>query len=178
VLETLDAIDWSKINHSYGPATDLPTQIRALAFGNKEEQEEALWELHGNIWHQGTVYEATAQTVPFLLEMVREKHPGSADILALLALTANGTSYLEVHGKRAQMSESDHKAQIARELRWVEEARAAVAKGADLYWELAGTAAGKLRDLSIYLLGILAAQNNVVQVIDRILGDQDVENPF
>jgi hypothetical protein len=49
MLETLDSIEWLKINHAYGPASDLPESLRALAFGDDEQRKKALWELHGNI---------------------------------------------------------------------------------------------------------------------------------
>ena len=31
MLENLDRIDWGKLSHAYGPATDVPDQLLALA---------------------------------------------------------------------------------------------------------------------------------------------------
>ncbi len=171
MLETLDSTEWAKINHAYGPASDLPESLRALAFGDDERREKALWELHGNIWHQGTVYEATAHAVPFLLEMLRGKHPESARILALLALIANGRSYVAVHGNLAGRQ---YEVQLARELEWVQAARNAVGKGIPLFMELAGSSDKKLRELSIFLLGRTASQGHEdiseIEVIEKLLG--------
>jgi hypothetical protein len=64
VLEGLDDVDWTSLTHAYGPADDVPRCIRALASRRKKKREKPLWELFGNIWHQGTVYEATAAAVP------------------------------------------------------------------------------------------------------------------
>lgn len=107
------------INHGYGPASDLPAILRALASGDKKQREQALWELHGNIWHQGTQYEATAYAVPFLLELVRSNPDEFGEVLGLLALIANGRSYLEVHGKLSTMSDKEYRLKLAEELEWI-----------------------------------------------------------
>jgi hypothetical protein len=65
-LSGLDEIDWAALEHAYGPAEDIPHILRALATGSAEEAEEALYELWGNIWHQGSVYPATVPAVPYL----------------------------------------------------------------------------------------------------------------
>ncbi len=177
MLETLDSADWSKINHAYGPASDMPGFLRALAFGDDEQRKKALWELHSNIWHQGTVYEATAHAVPFLLGMVRGKHPDSARILGLLALIANGRSYVAVHGNLAGQDDRQYEVQLARELEWVQAARNAVGKGIPLFMELAGSSDKKLRELSIFLLGLTASVDHEdiseIEVIEKLLGLND-----
>jgi hypothetical protein len=66
MLDGLDAVDWSALEHAYGAATDLPELLRQAATESAEEAEEALRELYGCIMHQGTVYPATAAAVPFL----------------------------------------------------------------------------------------------------------------
>jgi hypothetical protein len=87
-----------------------------------------LWHLCGNIWHQGSVYEATAYAVPFLIELAA--HPLVPDrlgILQLLAAIAAGRSYRDVHGHL--LNEPDFAERKAVELTWVEEAHVAVARG-------------------------------------------------
>ena len=59
MLEGLDKIDWSKLTHAYGAASDVPDLLRRLASGDGEERKAAIFAFHANIWHQGTVYEAT-----------------------------------------------------------------------------------------------------------------------
>ena len=124
MLEGLDDIDWSSLTHAYGDAGDVPGVIRARASTDAEEAKEAEFELFGNIWHQGTVYEATAPAVPFLVELAErpETHdrPG---LLMLLGAIAEGTSYLEVHEElydAAEKADAAFKARRSKELepRW------------------------------------------------------------
>ncbi len=70
MLDGLDAVDWSSIRHCYGPATDVPEQLRALASDDPERRAWARDQLFGNIYHQGGSFEASAYAVPFLLELV------------------------------------------------------------------------------------------------------------
>jgi hypothetical protein len=65
MLESLDKIDWSKLNHAYGEASDIPALIRSLLSNDKKVRDGAMYELCGNILHQGTVYEASSYAVPF-----------------------------------------------------------------------------------------------------------------
>ncbi|MFD0743902.1 HEAT repeat domain-containing protein [Phytohabitans flavus] len=91
MLERLDDVDWARITHAYGPATDVPDQIRDLCAADPDRREKARWQLHGNIYHQGTRYEATAYAVPFLLEVLAD--PDGADkgeLVLLLAAIAVG----------------------------------------------------------------------------------------
>lgn len=36
MLEGLDAVEWGKYEHAYGPAVDVPDQLRALASDDAE----------------------------------------------------------------------------------------------------------------------------------------------
>jgi hypothetical protein len=91
VLEGIDDIDWSVLEHAYGPATDVPDLVRALVAPDAVERQKALHTLYGSIVHQGTRYEATAYAVPFLLELVADPAtPGRPELLRLLALLAIG----------------------------------------------------------------------------------------
>jgi hypothetical protein len=91
VLEGLDHVNWSRLGHAYGPADDIPGQIRALRSADAQERKTAVWELYGNIFHQGTRYEATPHAVPFLLEVVAAPDTVvRAQVLGLLASVAIG----------------------------------------------------------------------------------------
>ncbi|MEV6104388.1 hypothetical protein AB0M28_06665, partial [Streptomyces sp. NPDC051940] len=68
-LDGLDERPWAELTHAYGAADDVPDQLRALAGDDEEEQEEALEELWSSILHQGSVYPATAEAVPFLTRL-------------------------------------------------------------------------------------------------------------
>jgi len=94
VLEGLDQVDWDRLGHAYGRARDVPDQLRALASPDAETRGRALWSLYGNIFHQGTRYEATAYAVPFLLELLAD--PETPDPVRLLGLvTAIAIGYDE-----------------------------------------------------------------------------------
>ena len=94
MLENLDKVAWGEFQHAYGAASDVPILLRKLATGEDSlERESPLWQLFGNIWHQGTVYEATSYAVPFLVELAAgNATPDRPGILALLGAIAQGHS--------------------------------------------------------------------------------------
>jgi tetratricopeptide (TPR) repeat protein len=84
MLAHLDDIDWSKLEHAYGAATDVPAMLRALDSVEAEERQRALYAAYGNIFHQGTRYSATPKAIPFLVELAAE--PAPKDLGELLPL--------------------------------------------------------------------------------------------
>jgi len=126
MLEGLKSVDWERLTHAYGEAADIPGLIRALSSDDEEERREGLEGLFGTIWHQGTVYEATAPAVPFLIELLANPGvKGKDGILQLLACIAEGSSYVDVHGAAfdrmgmgpaSEQERADHEARLAREL--------------------------------------------------------------
>lgn len=67
----------------------MPELIRALYQDDEETAYEAIYELYGNIHHQGTVYPASAPAVPFLAHAALHV-PGKRDeLLMLLAFLAD-----------------------------------------------------------------------------------------
>jgi len=114
MLENLDSVPWSQLTHAYGAATDVPAQIRNLAIANLGERGNALWELYGNIFHQGARYQATPYAVPFLYELIAAPEiPGRHEIVYLLVSLALGyeESYLpdglDVANFRGALKEGD-----------------------------------------------------------------------
>ncbi|MDX3568308.1 hypothetical protein [Streptomyces sp. ID05-47C] len=89
-LAGLDDRPWPELDHAYGSAEDLPAVLRALAGDDPEATAGALEELYGSILHQGTVYAATAEAVPFLAHLAAAGHR-SADLLVLLGGIARST---------------------------------------------------------------------------------------
>ena len=82
---------------------------------DRNQRDHAARELFGNIWHQGTVYEATAYTVPFLIELLHcPSTPGHSTVAMLLASIAAGCGYLEVHA-RSDAGETEWRKILARE---------------------------------------------------------------
>ena len=155
VLDKLDEIPWDRLSHAYGEATDVPDILRALAGGD----EDALDDLFGNIWHQGTVYEATAYAVPFLIELL--EHPGTetAGLLGLLSEIADGSSYADVHqhlDRPRPDGDPELRERIERELSWVRAARAAVAAGSPVYLRLLADGDEDVRAWAAHTLGMSA----------------------
>ncbi len=94
VLDGLEDIEWAALTHAYGTAEDVPGLIRDLRSSNAEVRGEAFYELYGNIFHQGTRYEASAYAVPFLLELLADPvTPDRDQIIGLLACLAIGDGY-------------------------------------------------------------------------------------
>jgi hypothetical protein len=91
MLETLDQVDWSQLGHAYGRATDVPEMLRALAAPDRARGEWAVEALAGSIGHQGTVYDATAPAVPFLIEILRNNVPLAREVVHLLGWLGQGT---------------------------------------------------------------------------------------
>lgn len=90
-LEELDNVDWAGLNHAYGSAADVPEQLRALRATDPDLRQQALYDLYGNIFHQGSRYEASAHAVPFLLNLAADADtPQRSEIVLLLAGLAIG----------------------------------------------------------------------------------------
>lgn len=72
---------WSDVNDAYGPAAEIPVLL------NRAEQapdDVAVWdELWGRLCHQGTIYPASVQAVPYLAELA--ERPSGARALYLAA---------------------------------------------------------------------------------------------
>jgi len=73
-LETLDTIDWHALQGAYGPADKVPILLRKLATETDKARHNALrYDLVNVINHQTTIYEVTAPTVPFLVELLQDE---------------------------------------------------------------------------------------------------------
>lgn len=96
ILEDIERVDWASLHHAYGAAGDVPGLLRGLLSPDESVRQESLYELCGNIWHQGSVYEASPHAVPILLKMMRSPQvPEKAGIAMLLAELADGRASLE-----------------------------------------------------------------------------------
>ena len=70
MLEGIDTVDWSALEHAYGVATDVPALIRDLASPDPRTSDAACGALLVNICHQGTVYPASVAAMPLLVELL------------------------------------------------------------------------------------------------------------
>jgi hypothetical protein len=176
MFEKLNDVNWNGLGHAYGSAADVPGLLRKLASSDKDDRKKAIYELYGNIWHQGTVYEATAHAVPFLIELVdadrvQDKH----EILLLLAHLAKGNSYKDVHRHlplydklfAEEMATAKWQAELQQELSWVRNANEAVMKGKPTYLRLLAAEQPSVRDAAGYLLAALGgpAQDVVITLL-------------
>ena len=95
MLEGLDEINWSQLHHAYGEASDVPILIHQLLSSDKVVVDKAIYELFGNIWHQGTIYEASSYAVPFLYKLLKlSETPNKLMVAFLLASLATGKCHL------------------------------------------------------------------------------------
>ena len=93
MLEGLDEINWWQLHHAYGEASDVPVLIHQLLSKDNATVDNAIYELFGNIWHQGTVYEASAYAIPFLQELLKSSEVDEQtkkSLACLLASMADG----------------------------------------------------------------------------------------
>jgi hypothetical protein len=168
-VDDLDSIPWKDLTHAYGPADDVPDLLRALrtAAPDVQGEDSPLWHLFGNIWHQGTVYEATAYAVPFLIELAVDRQtPDRVGILSLLAEIARGSSYHAVHGDHG--GEPDFDQRKNRELTWVRQAHYAVAAGFKQFANLT-IESGEVRFAAAHVLAQLPEHGAEVAAILRTL---------
>ncbi|MFF8532328.1 HEAT repeat domain-containing protein [Streptomyces sp. NPDC015532] len=90
VFADLDRVAWPEVHHAYGPADDVPGQLRALTGENRESVAEAEQELWSSLVHQGSVYEATVVAVPFLARLAAAG-VRRAELLGMLGSIAEST---------------------------------------------------------------------------------------
>ena|GEM_PF-6087281 len=82
MLDDLDRIPWSTLEHAYGDAGDIPNLLRAMVSSDSDERAWAEDMLDMGPFHQGSLYGCTPYVVRVLLQLVQEeKTPETAWIL-------------------------------------------------------------------------------------------------
>ena len=76
-------VDWSSLDHAYGPAADAPGQLLALAGDDPEARSGAVGYLDAAVLHQGSVYSATAPVIKIVAMLLADPRTAVpvADIL-------------------------------------------------------------------------------------------------
>lgn len=177
-MDGLDEIPWCQLSHAYGTAEDVPVLLRELqtASPKLKGEEHPIWHLFGNIWHQGTVYEATSYAVPFLIRLARDPQtPDRISVLNLLEAIARGTSYHAVHegilkyldGSRFDQAECDRKKTL--ELEWVSKAHAAVLAGFEIFVEITRDESDVRYAAAHVLVSLLVRRAEIVAVLQGLL---------
>lgn len=67
-----DSLDWSRLSHAYGPATDTPVQLKNLLSDDADARETALEYFVGAVLHQETIYSATAPAAVAVSRLVAD----------------------------------------------------------------------------------------------------------
>ena len=62
-------VDWSTLEHAYGPADDVPELLAAIDAGVEPAAGEAVSELFTLLYHQGSTYSATEAALPTLVDL-------------------------------------------------------------------------------------------------------------
>lgn len=88
MLDSLDDAGWAERNHAYGSAADIPGLLRQVA-SEGDAAGEAISALYGRLFHQGTVYPATAAAVPFLAELARRGPSRRSELCWMLGMMAD-----------------------------------------------------------------------------------------
>jgi hypothetical protein len=182
VLAGLEEIDWAGLRHAYGPAGDVPGLLRALVSGSPAERKNSVHKLYGNIFHQGSRYEATAYAVPFLARLALDSRTLQRHaIVHLLVTLAIGydEAYLptgvDIAGWRANV-ERMHSADPAQRLReldaWVEAARDEAGREVRSTLRAVDDPAEALRSARDELAAYDAVRAEVPR-LRRLLGDGD-----
>lgn len=154
-LTDLYSIDWASLHHAIGPAGNIPELLLDLASPEAGVRDTAIGELYGNLCHQGTVYEASAYAVPFLIALLgADVASDKLQILVLLASLATGTSYHDVHSWNP--AKEDRQAVVAKELSWVAACKTAVAARTKIYEAFLLDRDHDIRAAAAYLLGCAA----------------------
>jgi hypothetical protein len=171
MLRGLDNKDWSKIRHCYGPAVDVPALLQNLQSLNQATRDRAWHELYSNLWHQGTIYEATSYAVPFLCQLLEEPEvPERHRVLVFLAFLFCGRSYWDVHQhnnlSRRTISENELREALSAEMSWVRATKRAVVGETDLYVQLLRAEESGIRIASAYLLGLIG--NSDLETIEGV----------
>ncbi|MDZ5447286.1 hypothetical protein U2F26_32030 [Micromonospora sp. 4G57] len=76
-------VDWDRLGHAYGQATDTPTHLDALEFGDAEARAAALDHLDIAVLHQGFPETATAPAIRAVTALLAEgrAHPDTVEPL-------------------------------------------------------------------------------------------------
>ncbi|HEU5384106.1 MAG TPA: HEAT repeat domain-containing protein [Ktedonobacteraceae bacterium] len=178
MLEQLSSINWRDLSHAYGSAEDVPQLLRDLASPDEQICGRARGTLYTNIYHQGTVYQASSYAVPFLLELLREETvPEREELLVLLAHLAQGNTYHRQHWhfytEERKQDPTIHK-ELEEGIFWVEKTYEAVSAGLPLYFSLLEDPNPKLRLAALRLLGSLFRE--APQIVSLLVKRFDTEH--
>ncbi|MDP9311003.1 MAG: hypothetical protein M3R24_08950 [Chloroflexota bacterium] len=173
LLPGLNSIAWSAFEHAHGEASDVPALLRAILSPIEHHRDFAFQLLFETVWHQGTVYSASAVTAPFLIGLLtNDATPDKASVLQLLAALAEGHSYLAVHERtpeeiadarvRLAMRGIDFDEELQQELGWVKASYNAVALGVPVFLQLLNQSDPTIYTGALYILSKLPTMGEAI----------------
>jgi hypothetical protein len=157
-------VDWSALEHADGNAADIPERWERFLSGKERWPEE----LFLTVCNQGTVFTATRELTPFLIELALSGHakaPGAVDILGGIVRASGGVlASKALHG--ALMGRIRHpltgepmkawkpppKRELASEKAWVEQMQDDVEGELPQWMELLASQDREMRMAAAYLL--------------------------
>lgn len=169
-------------SHAYGSAANVPDLLRALL--DPSTTPDAYSELFTNIWHQGTVYEATSYAVPFIMEVALDRDaPDRVEALGLLRYTATGSSQVKirrqspVRGPESPQEKAQLDLKELVESAWIAAAGEAVTRSRRaLLAMVRGGESGVLRSAASVVLAALSSHADELVVSRReALDDRSIE---
>jgi hypothetical protein len=95
-VQKLEEINWQAVKTCYGFAVDMPKWITELTSPDERVRRNAFEEIAIQVYHQGSIYEASAYVVPFLIDLLpsvgewEKRH-----LLALLTLLVTGVPAID-----------------------------------------------------------------------------------
>lgn len=132
-LAMLDQVNWSSLSHAHGDASDFPILVYAAISDDKHDREFALKLLHETIWHQGTLYPATAFALPFIIALVQSPEITNQVDFALLFATIAQASSLDIQTSQVEAGisvgeENQYDRERSKENNWMETIKNTVEK--------------------------------------------------
>lgn len=119
--------NWSALEHAYGQADDIPNILAEVLGTDSEKAAGAIEDLNFTIYHQGTVYSASAPCVPYLVAALKSSSAtNKVSLLLLLASLAEGHGYYEEHRSLSLVRDYMGEWEAGKESRIIEEERSNV----------------------------------------------------
>ncbi len=160
VLKGINEIDWENTYCCWPEFCKyFPLYLKGITSDNQEVFNLAYGELSCQIQHQGTIYEATAKVMPFLVKLVGDKNfKWKSKILKALPRLASGSSYLEAHQHMcllaSERAKPDFEERLEKELKDVYDTYMAVVSGSEIYTDLINSETPEFREYAAILLAI------------------------
>ncbi len=161
-MPNVEDVNWRLLKTCYGIATEIPKWLKQLASSDLVIRQKAFEQLTDQIYHQGTVYEATPYVVPFLIDLlsnplVQDKE----NILDLLWI---------VELAQPPMAEQE----VALSILYVESAKEEIRKGLPVYLSLLDNESPKVKTETARLLSEL--RQDARSILPRLLAHIQMES--